>query len=176
MPIIVDANCLSSVFDKTCNDHSEFEPVFDWIINGKGKMIYGGAKYLKELSHCKRILPLINHLKNHKNKVIVLDSKRVDDLQKDIEALVDDPDFDDPHLIAMIAVSGCRLLCSKDERSERFILDKTLYPNGSKPPKYYKSKKNANLLSDSYIPSKYKPSQLLNKDEREVICSYLDKD
>ena len=36
MPIVVDTNCLSSVFDKACIDHAEFEPVFNWIINGKG--------------------------------------------------------------------------------------------------------------------------------------------
>ena len=27
MPIVVDTNCLSSVFDKACIDHAEFEPV-----------------------------------------------------------------------------------------------------------------------------------------------------
>ena len=173
MPIVVETNCLSSVFDKACIDHAEFEPVFNWIINGKGKLIYGGSKYNNELSKCRRVIKFINLLKRYKNKVVVLRKDEVDNLQKKIESLVKDPDFDDPHLIAIISVSRCQLLCSKDERSERFILDKKLYPKRCKPPKYYKSKKNTNLLSDSYIPSRFKPIQPLNKEEKNFLCSHL---
>lgn len=46
MAIIIDANCLARVFDKTNIEHDEFVPVFDWIVNGKGKLIYGGSKYM----------------------------------------------------------------------------------------------------------------------------------
>ena len=169
MAIIVDANCLSNVFDKTCSEHEEFSPVYDWIISGKGKLVYGGTKYIEELSKLTRILRFINLLKNFKNKVVILDKDLVDAEQKRIEGLIDDPDFDDPHIPAMVIVSQCRLLCSRDARSERFVLNKMLYPRGVKPPKYYKGKQNSKLLTDKNIPTKYKPLTKLNNDEKDAL-------
>lgn len=169
MAIIIDANCLSNVFDKTCAEHDEFSPVYDWIIYGKGKLVFGGTKYVEELSKLTRILKFINILKKYKNKVVVLDKNLVDAEQARIEGLIEDPDFDDPHIPAMVIISQCRLLCSRDARSERFVLNKTLYPRGSKPPKYYKGKQHSKLLNDRNIPAKYKPLTKLNNDEKEVL-------
>lgn len=178
MAIIVDANCISRVFDKTDKEHEEFEPVHKWIISGKGVLIYGGTKYLKELSKFKRVLSLINKLKNYKNKVVVLDNDLVDTEEKRIENAVNDKEFDDPHIAAIVSVSKCRLICSLDARSETFILRSDIYPNGVKPPKFYKGKRHTHLLCDSNIPEKYKPLQKLNKKEKTSIIgeqSMIDK-
>lgn len=50
MPIIIDINCLGSVFDSRSKKHGDFKPVFDWITNGKGKLVYGGSTFKRELS------------------------------------------------------------------------------------------------------------------------------
>lgn len=169
MAIIVDANCLSNVFDKTCAEHEDFSPVHDWIIYGKGKLVFGGTKYIEELSKLNRIVKFVNLLKKYKNKVVILDKDLVDTEQQRIEELIEDPDFDDPHIPAMVIISQCRLLCSRDARSERFVLNKQLYPKGVKPPKYYKGKQHSKLLSDKNIPAKYKPLTKLNNNEKDAL-------
>ena len=44
MCIIVDTNCFAPVFDRKSEKHNQFAPVLEWIISGKGKLIYGGSK------------------------------------------------------------------------------------------------------------------------------------
>lgn len=169
MAIIVDANCLTRVFDPTNSEHDEFEPVLNWIVKGKGKLIYGGSTYLKELSKLTKIHKIINILKNTRKKVEIIDLQDVDTEEKRIKAIIPDKDFDDPHIAAIVSVSKCRLLCTQDTRSEKYILNKEIYPKDVKPPKFYKGKHNAKILCDTNIPQKYKPLKKLNKLEREKI-------
>ncbi len=48
MCIIIDANALPSVLKR----EPELCPVFNWINEGKGKIVYGGTKYKEELKKC----------------------------------------------------------------------------------------------------------------------------
>lgn len=160
MCVIVDTNTFGPVFNSKNEKHQEFKPVLDWVLYGKGKFVIGGSKYMGELSKAKRYLSLLRTLNMNKNKIVRLDDGQVDNEQKRIEALVTDPDFDDPHLPAMVIVSKCQVICSDDTRSIRFVTDPKLYPDGVKTPKYYTGKRNCDLLSDKYIDDKYKP---LNK-------------
>ena len=57
MPIIVDTNCFANVFSRNATRHNEFEPVLNWILRGKGKLIYGGTKYKTELKKSYKISP-----------------------------------------------------------------------------------------------------------------------
>ena len=173
MCVIVDTNCFANVFSKTSERHKEFEPVLDWILNGKGKLIYGGTKYITELSKAPKYLRFINILKAKKNKVIVVDKEEVDEEQQRISALITDDDFDDPHLPAIVNVSRCRIICSSDTRSVKFVTDPKLYHNGVHPPVYYTGSRNEDLLCDQYIDDRYKPLNKLNKIEREAIEKYL---
>ena len=59
MCLVIDPGCIPKVFDPMNREHTRFIPVWKWINNGKGRMIYGGTKYLKELSHLSKYLPLI---------------------------------------------------------------------------------------------------------------------
>ncbi len=53
MCIIIDVNALNEVFNTDSVNHLEFKPVRDWIIEGKGKVLYGGTKYRDELMRTK---------------------------------------------------------------------------------------------------------------------------
>jgi AAA domain, putative AbiEii toxin, Type IV TA system len=45
MCVVVDANCLSRVFDPKNVEHEEFRPIWNWIYKGHGgRMIYVGTK------------------------------------------------------------------------------------------------------------------------------------
>ena len=62
MCIIIDTNALASVFDVDSSNHENFKPVYDWIFNNKGKVVYGGTKYKEELKNSYRYLKLFGQL------------------------------------------------------------------------------------------------------------------
>jgi len=148
MCLIVDTNCLSHVFNINDEKHSEFEPVFNWINNGNGKLIIGGTKYFEELLKVIKILDFIVEL-SRKGKVVYIDNSKVDSKQKEIENKINDKDFDDQHLIALLIVSGCKIICSLDKRAFKYFKDKNFFPKNK--PKIYSGKKNKKLLISSNI-------------------------
>ncbi len=179
MCVIVDTNTFGPVFNPNNDKHSEFEPVLNWVLHGKGKFVIGGSKYMGELKKATRYLRLFRILNTTKDKVVRLDNKMVDDEQARIEALITDTDFDDPHLPAMIIVSKCQVICSDDTRSIRFVTDSRLYPDGVKTPKYYTGCRNKNLLCDNYIDDRYKPLNKIPQNKADMLeqkmKSMLDK-
>lgn len=153
MCIIIDTNSLSYVFNKENNRHSEFEPVLNWIMFGKGKIVYGGTTYEKELAKATSFLKLFVELSRN-NKVIIVDKKKVDQKEKGLIPHVKNRDFDDPHIVAIVIISGVHLVCTGDKRAIPFITNRIFYTKG-KPPKVYSSSKCKNLLCNKNIPKKY---------------------
>lgn len=86
---------------------------------------------------------------------------------------ITDKDFDDPHLPAIVIVSKCKVICSCDTRSVKFVTLPQLYPKGIDVPKYYTSKRNIDLLSDKYVHNCYKPLNKCNKSDQESIAKLL---
>lgn len=172
MCIIVDTNCFAPVFDRKSEKHDQFAPVLEWIISGKGKLIYGGSKYFEELKKASRYLKIINSLKKI-GKAILVPKELVDKEQKRIEKKITDSDFDDPHLPAIVIVSKCKIICSSDTRSIKYVTQSKLYPKGIDIPKYYTGIKNKKLLCDKYIHDSYKPLNKCNKGEQESINNLL---
>lgn len=99
----------------------------------------------------------------------------VDAWQNIIGDKINNPDFDDPHLPAIVIVSKCRVICSVDTRSVRFVTDPHIYPKGVDVPKYYTSKKNVSLLTDEYVHKCYKPLTKLPKQLKTTLAVALDK-
>lgn len=173
MCVIIDTNCLSYVFDRTSDRHADFEPVLKWILCGKGFIVYGGSKYLKELKKAGKYLNIFTMLRHKKKKLVILPTEEVDREENVIKQLITNPDFDDPHLVAMVRVSSCMIICSVDTRSVKFVTNSILYSKGVKPPKYYTGLRNVKLLTDKYVPDKYKPLEKFTKKEQETILSIL---
>ncbi len=96
----------------------------------------GGTKYLKELRGAAKFLTIIRLL-NDIGKVVQVNSVAVDKLQVVMEEKINNPDFDDPHLPAIVIVSKCQIICSKDHRAIGFVTKPNLYPNGIKAPVFY---------------------------------------
>ena len=166
MCLIIDINTLSKVFNKNDSEHQEFRPVLLWIINGKGKAVYGGKKYIKELGGT-RYRSLFTQLRIAQ-KAVLIDNKEVDKQMNRINRLLNHRKFDDSHIVAIVNASGCRLVCTNDTRSERYLMDKDLYEKPIKPPLIYKRKKQARtLLTDRYIAECCQPCNKLNCSQRE---------
>lgn len=150
MCLVIDTNTLSCVFNETNANHEEFKPVFDWIEKGKGKIVFGGAKYMKELEKARQYLRLfVDYSK--KGKTVRINDEEVDKHEKEIKLKVIDSKFNDAHIIAIIAVSKCKVLCSYDKKSFDYIQNPTLYPKGVNRPKIYSKKSCENLLVNDNI-------------------------
>lgn len=120
-------------------------PVHDWIFHREGKLVIGGTSYTKELKKLSKYLGPIQELSKI-NKVIVIDKDAVDSWEKKVKKLEPKKDFDDPHIVAIVEVSGCRVVCTQDRRSDKYLQDKRFYSN-SKKPSIYRTKKHAHLLA-----------------------------
>jgi predicted nucleic acid-binding protein len=155
--IIVDTNTWSSVFDATSEGHAAFRPVREWIMDGDGFVVYGGTTYLKELRASPRILALFTEL-SRARKASVRNKSEVDAHEKAAKKLEPSTKFDDPHLVAIVRESGCRLICSGDKRAHPYLKRKDLYPSGRKPPKIFTGhKRNDALLCKANIVDSIRP-------------------
>lgn len=167
MCIVIDSCVLPKVFKKADQQHNNYRAVCEWIVNGEGKIVYGGSKFEKEIfDHHKWFLKALGLLQSH-GKAIRADKSKVDRRQAIVEKLVKDRDFDDPHLLALLGVTGCQLICTGDTRAEKYILDKALYPKGGSVPAIFKDgKKHTKLLSPAYIGKCCRPCEKINKESR----------
>lgn len=150
MCIVIDTNALASVFNKSCDSFHEFFPVWNWIINGNGFVVFGGSHYRKELSKAYRYLRLLRELKNIR-KAIEVKQDLVDEKETELLGISSLKTFNDQHIIAIFCISKCRLFCSDDKRADKYIKNKSYYPKGHKRPKIYRSLKNKSLINDKYI-------------------------
>ena len=158
MCIVIDANCLTTVFNDKNMEHKKFRPVLRWIVAGKGKVVYGGRKYKKELNSCEKVIPLLAELERA-GKVLPVADERVDYHQCRIEQQTSGSGFNDCHLAAIIIVSGCKLICTSEKRAIPFLKKASLYPSHVKVPKIFRGyRQNTQLLSDKYIADCCKPT------------------
>jgi len=165
MCIIIDTNCLNEVFDTSNKHHNEFKPVFNWVYLGKGKIVYGGSKYLSEIG---KYLTLFLNL-NKAGKAIYVDNNKVDVEEVVVSTIIQDPDFDDQHLVALLRVSGCKLICSRDKRAYPFFRHKRFFSSANTKPKIYSSSKNKGLLKDKNIAEICKPANKTTKQQKNII-------
>lgn len=150
MCIVIDINTLASVFSSSSSDHADFQPVLDWILKGKGTVVYGGTHYKQELNRAGKYRGVILQLKTAR-KVAEIEQSAVDARERQLEEKIRESDCDDRHIIAILCVSGCQLVCSNDKRSYRFIKDKSNYAKKRRVPSIYCKREYKRLLSDRNI-------------------------
>lgn len=167
--VILDANCMSHVFSTTDSLHHEFTGIHNWLFNQKGFLVYGGTKYLEELAKTKKYAKIFSLLRQI-NKAKPCNLQKVDAEYDRIRRLMPNPDFDDPQLAAIVSVSHCKVICTRDTRSLEYIKNANLYPKGVKAPKYHQGNKQNSLLTPEYVENGIK----LKKDIAESIKNKID--
>src|ERR1022692_2476003 len=125
MCVVIDANVIGKVFDPHSAEHHRFRPIALWITTGNGSVIYGGTKYMKELGSGK-YLALFKELGTAR-RAVVIGTKNVDDRARALKQLVPEVEFNDEHLIALIGISKCRLVCTDDLKFLPYLRRKDLY-------------------------------------------------
>lgn len=146
MCILIDINVLCCVFSSTPAQHPDFLPVKKWVTSGPGTIVYGGSHYRGELRKTFKYFGIMTEL-NRQGRISRIHDGQVDAAQQIVEDMIDDPRCDDPHLIAIIRVSGCRLICSNDRRADRYLKDHRLYNNRNSVPKIFRNSSHRHLLN-----------------------------
>jgi hypothetical protein len=151
MCLVIDACCIAKVFDRGNRQHLNYAPVLEWVSNGNGCMIYGGTKYGIQLRGLPRYLGIIAELQR-RGRAIVLPQAHVDAIADTLRAGITDPDFNDEHLIAIVIVSRCRVVCTEDKVAIVYLKRRQFYScHGMKRPKIYQSSRNRNLCCDENV-------------------------
>src|ERR1022692_3881693 len=132
MCLVIDENVIGKVFDRRNVQHARFKPVKDWVTTGAGSVIYGGTKYLKELGDG-RYLGLFTELLRMR-RAIKVDKQAVDDRARALKVEVPDREFDDEHIVALVGISRCCVVCTDDKNAIPYLRRRDLYPPGVKVP------------------------------------------
>ena len=148
MCIIIDSCTIPDFFDSS---NADYEPIRKWIYTKNGKMVVGGTKYSSELRKLSKYLRLIAEL-SRQGRVVTIDRDSVDNAQREIKIIEPKSDFNDPHIVALVEVSGCRIVCTLDNKSDKYLKDNRFYRKAKKPS-IYKNASHSHLLCDKNIVS-----------------------
>lgn len=174
MCVVIDMNVIKAVFNSDNQEHEYFKPVQDWILNGKGKMVVGGNTYYQELSELHKFRRFFLALRKAGKVVVGGDEDTIDTLEEQLKNKLSHRDFDDPHIVALLIVSGCKVICSNDVRAYPFFQKKDWYPKGQGIPKIYCGRsytKSDEILCDTNIANICLPCTRLNKSTQDGLCS-----
>lgn len=145
MCIVADPPTFVPMFKSSDPDHADFVAVRDWVLNGPGKFVMGGARYKTELMAVRSVLPFLAELQR-KGKIVRSRDEEVDADEVTVKTIEPAKDFDDPHLVALVRLTGCRLICIRDPRSHRFLRAPAFYRSKKDRPRLYTRPKNHALL------------------------------
>jgi len=150
MCIVIDTCCLASVFDSDQVDHTEYEPVLRWITEGRGKMVFGGKRYGRELARLKRYQRIWAEFARS-GKIVRLDDEKVDAIEEGTRTSTRWRRFNDHHVLAIVIASGVKVVCTRDRGCGELLKHYSEYPRGVSRPRIYKRAAHATLLNDRNI-------------------------
>lgn len=150
MCIVIDAPLLVSLFKTSDPNHEKYMPVLNWLVEGSGKLVFGGTTYLNELNAVSSILGVLKELEKVR-KVVRISDQLVDAHRDEVKKIAPEKNFDDPHLVAIVRASNCRLICVNDPRSHKYLRAVHLYESSKQRPSLYTREKNKHLLCDGNI-------------------------
>jgi hypothetical protein len=150
MCIVVDPPLFVPMFKASDPEHAMYQPVRDWVENGLGKFVTGGATYKKELSRVSSILRILGELEK-KGKLVKANDNKVDAEEVAVKKIFPLKDFDDPHLVAIVRTTLCKVICIRDPRAHKYLRHAKLYESTKHRPSLYTRPKNRALLCDKHI-------------------------
>lgn len=154
MCIVVDPGTLPIILKDDNSDHENFKPVLDWILSGQGKLVYGGTTYAVHLERMPSILKVMRLMREGR-RVLLLDNSAVDQVESQLYSQCKSSKFDDGHVVAAVIVSGCRLVCTHDTSSHRFLRRDSFYVGKARKPSIYSNTKCCRLLCKKNAKLRY---------------------
>jgi hypothetical protein len=152
MCLIIDANCFRLVFSKDAKKHKNFAPVWKWISEGRGRMIYGGTKYNRELRDW-GMLGVVSELAKQR-KTVQIPTATVDPIALALKAKFPEAAFDDEHIVALVIASRCRVVCTNDNPAISYLRRPDVFSDhqGVERPKIFRGRKDhIKLCCDKHV-------------------------
>ena len=103
-----------------------------------------------ELQKSYRYVRLFRELKSA-YRAVEIQQNMVDAREAELVISINDKACDDHHIIAILCVSGCKLLCSGDKRSFKFVKDGQNYDSGHHRPRIYQRAEHKSLLCNENV-------------------------
>jgi len=144
MCLIIDANVLAEFFG-----NEEFKPALKWVRDGSGKIIIGGSKYDEEIKRVAKAVKVLVELRKA-GRVVRVPDETVDSKQVEIEKSFH-IHSDDPHIIALVIESCCRVVCTRDGPLQQDFRDRFREKFNVRRPSVYKRKQHAGLLCQNNV-------------------------
>jgi hypothetical protein len=119
-------------------------------------MVYGGTKYGREIAAMRSFLRLLGELKKSR-RLVKVEDEPIDTCADRLKKTIRDDDFDDEHIVALVSVSKCCVVCTEDTTAITYLRNRKLYPSGVKPPNIYNSPEDAGLCCSRYIADVCRP-------------------
>ena len=120
MCTVIDADTFSYFCNQDSKKYRDFQPVRDWIENGNRKIVYGGTDYQNHLNNHGKFLGYLTE-QDRGGKTERLDDTEVDRVTNAIRTKYTRTDFDDHHIVAIVLISRCKLVCSMDNGLRNLI-------------------------------------------------------
>jgi hypothetical protein len=119
-----------------------FLPVWNWIYEGRGRMIYGGTKYNRELRDW-GMLPLLKELSSG-GKVVHIPNATVDSIAAALKERFPEPAFNDEHIVALVIASRCRVVCTNDNPAISYLKRPEVFSGhqGVERPKIFRGRRD----------------------------------
>jgi hypothetical protein len=137
------------VFEGANTQHHKYAPVLNWVLKGKGRMIYGGTKYNAELAKMPgRIFGIVAELSKAR-RTIQLPNETVDAIAAQLKIRFIDPDFNDEHIVALVNASRCCVVCTNDNGAITYLKQADVAP--SRPKIYRGHKSHKKLCCDKNL-------------------------
>lgn len=166
MCVIIDKDTFAHIFRKNFKGHEHFEPVYIWISKGNGKIVYGGTKYLEELKQATRYHTIFNLFKTVR-RAVEIDKNLVDEKEEELKSNVPKKDLDDryndTHIVSLVIVSKCKIVCTHDKGLSEFLKISAFYPEGVDIPLIYSNKSNKYMLNNDNIVDCCRPCEKLKQ-------------
>ncbi len=149
MCLVIDACSFHSVFSLDPTRSARFKPIVRWLEFGKGKLIYGGTKYAKEIcgSNALKILAELDR----RGRLVRFENSRVDKLATKMKAQEPSKKFNDEHLVALVALSKCCVVCTDEEEAIPFLKRADFYPKKVSPPSIYRNENHAHMCCNANV-------------------------
>jgi hypothetical protein len=118
-------------------------------MTGRGKIIFGGSKFKKEIRGSRFLKILTEFEKLH--KLVSVPDGQVDKLGRELKEKVPDRKFNDEHIVALVSLTRCCVVCTDDDEAVPYLKMRELYPQGMKRPKIYRTARHAPLCCNEHV-------------------------
>ncbi len=120
MCVVVDADTFTYFSNPHSSRHGEFQPVIKWVRDSNSKYVYGGTTYEAQLRKQQDFLSFLTRM-YQAGKTVVIDHQKVDQIEQAIRQTITGSSYDDHHIVAIVLISRCKLVCSMDSGLRNLI-------------------------------------------------------